>query len=175
MEESAEFEGTTTRSVGLQYGALLAILSIVLFTIPAVMGQNPFKGVWNWVGAGASILILVLAHKKFKDEGDGFMRYGQGITIAFWIAMVSSIVSILFTYSYTAFIDDGPFELFMVQQEDELIAKGTPDNIIKTSQEWTRKLFWPIGLIMGIIFTLLEALVITIFTKKQNPDQVFNG
>ncbi len=175
MEEQSDLKGMTSRAVGLQYGAILAILSIVLFLIPAVMGQNPFKGVWNWVGVGISIIVIVLAHKKFKDEGDGFMRYGQGIAIAFWIALVSTIISILFSYSYTSFIDSGPFELFMIQQEDELIAKDTPESIIKTSQEWTRKLFWGIGLIMGIIFTLLIALIITIFTKKQNPDQAFNG
>ena len=175
MEEQVDFKGITTRAVGLQYGAILAILSIVLFLIPAVMGENPFKGVWNWIGAAVSVIVIVLAHKKFKDDGDGFMRYGQGIGIAFWIGLISTVVSILFSYSYTAFIDNGPFELFMIQQEDELIAKGTPESIIKTSLEWTRKLFWGIGIFMGVFFTLLMALVITIFTKKQNPDLVFNG
>lgn len=173
MEEHSDLKGMTTRAVGLQYGAILAVLSIVLFLIPATMAMNPFKGVWNWLGAGVSIAIIVLAHKKYKDDGDGFMRYGQGLTIAFWIALVSSIISIAFTYGYTSFIDSAPFELFMIQQEDEMIAKDMPESIIKTSLEWTRKLFWGIGLIMGIIFTMLEALIITIFTKKQNPDQAF--
>ncbi len=173
MEETSEFKAPTTREIGLQYGAILAVVSIVLFLIPAVMAMNPFKSPWNWIGAGVSIVGIVLAHKKFKDEGDGFMSYGQALAIAFWIALVSSVVSIIFSYVYTNFIDNGPFELFMVQQEDEMIARDTPESIIETSQEWTRKLFWAIGLIMGIMFTMLEALIIAIFTKNQNPEPQF--
>jgi len=173
MEESSEYKAPTTREVGFQYGAILALASILLFVVPAVMAMNPFKSPWNWIGAGVSIAVIVLAHKKFKDDGDGFMSYGQALGIAFWIALISSVVSILFSYGYTTFIDDGPFEMFMLQQEDEMIAKNTPENIIETSQKWTRKLFWGIGLFMGIFFTMLEALIISIFTKNANPEPQF--
>lgn len=168
MEENVQ--APTTREVGLQYGAILGVVSIVLFLIPSVMAMNPFKSPWNWIGAAASVAAIILAHKKYKDEGDSFMSYRQGLLIAFWIGLISSVISIAFSYGYTVLLDNGPFELFMVQQEDEMIAKNVPDNMIETSLEWTRKLFWVIGLVMSVIFTLLEALVITAFTKRINPD-----
>ncbi len=173
MENNEEFVAPSTRSVGFQYGAILAVVSIVLFLIPAVMGANPFKGVWNWVGTGVTVAAIFLAQKKFKDEGDGFMSYGQGMGVAFWIALVSVPISVLFSYSYTSFIDNGPFEMFMLQQEDDMIANGAPESIIETSLEWTRKLFWVIGVVGGLFFTMLMALVITIFTKKNNPEAPF--
>ncbi len=170
--ENNEIEPATTRSVGVRFGLIVAVISIVLFIIPAVIGQNPFKGVWSWIGIVIGIGLLVFAHKSFKDDGDGFMNYGQGIGIAFWMALVSTLIAVPFMYAYISFIDVNPFELFMDQQQEEMAAKGTPENIIETSTEWTRKLFWPIALVMGLLFNIIIALIVTIFTQKKDPNAI---
>ena len=170
--ESNEMESVTTRSIGVRFGLISAVISIVLFIIPAVIGQNPFKGVWNWVGMVVGIGIIVFAHKSFKDDGDGYMNYGQGIGIAFWMALVSTLIAVSFMYAYISFIDVNPFELFMEQQQEEMAAKGTPENIIETSTEWTRKLFWPIALVMGLLGSIIIALIVTIFTQKKDPNAI---
>jgi Protein of unknown function (DUF4199) len=167
-----EMESATTRSIGLRFGLISSVISIVLFIIPAVTGQNPFKGAWNWVGMVVGIGILVFAHKSFKDDGDGFMTYGQGIGIAFWMSLVSTIIVVGFMYVYINFIDANPFELFMEQQQEEMAAKGTPENIIETSTEWTRKLFWPIALVMGVLGSIIIALIVSIFTQKKDPNAI---
>ncbi len=170
--ENNEIEPATTRSVGVRFGLISAVISIVLFIIPAVIGQNPFKGVWNWIGIVVGIGIIVFAHKSFKDDGDGYMNYGQGIGIAFWLALVSTLIAVPFMYAYISFIDVNPFELFMEQQQEEMAAKGTPENIIETSTEWTRKLFWPIALVMGLLGSIVIALIVTIFTQKKDPNAI---
>ncbi len=170
--ESNEMESVTARSIGIRFGLISAVISIVLFIIPAVIGQNPFKGVWNWVGMVVGIGIIVFAHKSFKDDGDGYMNYGQGIGIAFWMALVSTLIAVSFMYAYISFIDVNPFELFMEQQQEEMAAKGTPENIIETSTEWTRKLFWPIALVMGLLGSIIIALIVTIFTQKKDPNAI---
>lgn len=167
-----EMESATTSSIGLRFGLISSVISIVLFIIPAVTGQNPFKGAWNWVGMVVGIGILVFAHKSFKDDGDGFMTYGQGIGIAFWMSLVSTIIVVGFMYVYINFIDANPFELFMEQQQEEMAAKGTPENIIETSTEWTRKLFWPIALIMGVLGSIIIAVIVSIFTQKKDPNAI---
>lgn len=173
MEEKvSETEVVSTRSIGIRFGLIATVVSIVLFIVPAVIGQNPFKGVWNWIGMAAGIGLLVFAHKSFKDDGNGYMNYGQGIGIAFWIALISTLIAVAFMYAYINFIDGNPFELFMEQQQEEMAAKGTPENIIETSTEWTRKLFWPIALVMGLIFNIIIALVVTIFTQKKDPNAI---
>lgn len=173
MDDNSEFKAPSTRDVGLQYGAILGVISIMLFLIPSLMGLNPFKGGWNWVGSAVTVLVIFLAQKKYKDEGNGFMSYGQGLGIALWVALISAPISILFSYGYTSFIDNGPFEMFMIQQEDDMIAKGLSDSMIETSLEWTRKLFWAFGFIGAMFFTMLLALIITLFTKKANPEAPF--
>lgn len=168
MEE--QDEKVTTRSVGVQYGLLASIISIIMFLIPAMMGQNPFKGIWNWAGAIVTIVLLILAHKKFKESGDGYMSYGQGMGVAFWMILVSTLIGFGFTYIYLTFIDNSPFELFMEQQLIEMQEKNVPENAIEMSQEWTRKLFWPIGFFFAIAGGMIIALIITIFTQKKSPE-----
>ena len=172
MEENTQLETVTTRSIGIRFGLISTVISIVLFIIPAVMGQNPFKGVWNWIGIAVGIGVLFFAHKTFKDDGDGFMSYGQGIGIAFWIALVSTLVAVTFMYVYISFIDSAPFEIFMDQQLEEMELKQVPEDMIEKSQEWTRKLFWPLAFVMGIVGSIIIALVVTIFTQKKNPEAI---
>jgi Protein of unknown function (DUF4199) len=167
--ESTSTEKPTTRAVGLKFGLFSALAGILLFVVAIVMNANPFKGVFNWIGFAIGIALVVLAHKKFKDDGDGYMEYSQGVGIGFWIG-VASLISIPFMYVYLNYVDSAPFDLFLQNQEDEMINSGAPENIIETSMKWTKKLFWPIALVMGILGSVVTALIVAIFTKKANPE-----
>lgn len=169
MEESTTPK-PTTRDIGIRWGLISAGTSIVLFLIPALIAQNPFKGVWTWVGTGIGILLIVLAHKKFKDDGNGFMTFGQGVGIGFWMGLVSTIIGGLFTFVYISFVDAAPFDLMMDQNLEEMEKAGSPEQAIEMAQEWTRKLFWPLYFVFGIVGTVVIALIISIFTKKVNPE-----
>jgi hypothetical protein len=171
MEEN--IEKVTTRSVGIRYGLYSALAGIILFLIPAMLGQNAFKGLWTYVGMAVSIVLFVLAHKYFKDEGDGFMSLGQGVGIGFWMSLVSVIIGGLFTYIYISFIDSSPFDLMLDENIAEMEKAGSPDNAIEMAQEWTKKLFWPLYFVFGIIGGVVFALIISIFTKKSNPETSF--
>ena len=167
MQQTAK---PTTREIGIRFGLILSVTSIVLFLIPALMSQNPFKGVWTWVGTAVLIGIIIFAHKKFKDDGDGFMSLGQGVGVGFWMGLVSTLIGGLFTFIYIKFIDASPFELMLQENLEDMEKQGSPEQAIEMAQEWTRKLFWPIYFFFGIVGTVIIALIISIFTKKTNPE-----
>jgi hypothetical protein len=168
MEEVSK---PTTRDIGIRFGLISAGTAIVLFLVPALIAQNPFKGVWNWIGLVVGVVIVVLAHKKFKDDGDSFMSIGQGVGIGFWIGLISTIIGGGFTFIYLQFIDGAPFELMLEQNLEEMQKAGSPENAIDMAQEWTRKLFWPIYFFFGIIGSIFFALIISLFTKKNAPEE----
>ena len=168
--ENTPVEKITTRSVGVRFGLYNALIGILLFVIAIVMASNPFSNTWNWIGAGIGIVLIVLAHKQFKDNGDGFMMYGQGVGIGFWIGLISTLVSVPVLYIYIGFIDSSPFELFLREQEDKLIAQGLPDQAIEMSMSWTKNLFWVFAAIGGIVGSVIFALIVSIFTKKSPPE-----
>ncbi|MBA4053482.1 MAG: hypothetical protein C0490_02100 [Marivirga sp.] len=172
MEEN-ETNKPTVRSVGLKYGAVATFVNIVFFLILALSGLGPFDNKWGWIGMVFSVIILVLAHKNFKDEGDGFMSYGQGVGIGFWISLVAVVIGALFTYTYANIIDPATMESFYEKQYEQMQEKGMQDEQIEMAVTWTKKLFWPIYVVFGIFFGLIVALIVTIFTQKKSPEQTF--
>lgn len=163
----------TPRSVGIKYGFLSALISMIFFLILVVTGQNAFANKWNWVSLMIAIAVVFLAHKNFKDKGDGFMSYGQGVGIAFWIALVSVLINFLLTYSYLHFIDASAMELFYQMQSEELAERGMPKDQIEMAMSWTRILFWPLFIFFGLVFGLFVGLIVSIFTQKKNEETVF--
>lgn len=167
MEETKK---PSTRDIGIRFGLISTVISIILFLIPAMIGQNPFKGVWNWAGIVVGIGIIIFAHKKFKDDGDSYMSYGQGVGITFWMGLVSTIIGGIFTFVYINYIDSAPFDLMLEQNLEEMEKAGSPEQAIEMAQEWTRKLFWPIYFFFGIVGTVIIGLIVSLFTKKTNPE-----
>ena len=169
MEENAP-DKPTVRSVGIKYGLISTAVSIVFFLALVFTGQNAFDNTWNWIGLIFSIVILVLAHKNFKDAGDGFMSYGQGIGIAMWIALVSTVIAGLFTYMYAEVLDPSTMDLFYEKQREGMEASNMPDEQIEVAVTWTKRLFWPLYGFFGLFFSLIVALIVSIFTQKKLPE-----
>ena len=51
-----------------------------------------------------------------------------------------------------------------------MIARGTPEQAIEMAMKWTKNIFWPMAVIGGILGSVIFALIISIFTKKSNPE-----
>jgi len=163
----------TPRSVGIKFGLISALISVVFFLVLALSGQNAFDNTWSWIGLVISVVIVYLAHKNFKDSGNGFMSYGQGVGIAFWIALISLVINFAVTYLYVSFIDTGAMDLFYEKQTEQLSANGMQDEQIEMALSWTRTLFWPMYLFMGLFFGVLVGVIVSIFTQKKNPEPAF--
>jgi hypothetical protein len=172
MEENTS-TAPTVRSVGIKYGVISSVVGIVFFLILSVSGLNAFDNKWGWVNMIISVAILILAHKNFKDDGDGFMSYGQGVGIGFWMSLTAVVIGGLFTFVYANFIDTGVMDLMWEQQYEQMSARGMSDDQIETAVGWTKKLFWPMYVFFGLFFGVLIALVVSIFTQKKAPEQRF--
>jgi hypothetical protein len=172
MEEN-QANAPTVRSVGLKFGAVSSIVNIVFFLVLSLSGLNAFDNKWGWIGMIFSIVILVLAQRNFKAEGDGFMSYGQGVGIGVWMSLVAIVVGGLFTYVYANILDPATMETFYERQYEQMQERGMQDDQIEVAVSWTKKLFWPLYVFFGMFFGVLIALIVTIFTQKKNPDQTF--
>lgn len=171
MEENVQ--PVSTRSIGIKWGLISALIGLAIFIVVAALGYNPFSNTQNFIGLVISVVLLVLAHKNFKESGDGFMSYGQGVAIGFWSALVSTAISMLVVYLYIEFIDYTPMQTMFEEQAASMERSGQSQQSIDIAMEWTRKLFWPIGIFFGIFFGVLAAVIVSIFTQKKRPEQVF--
>ena len=166
----------TTRSAGIRYGVIGGLISIVYFLVLTTAGVDMSQGIGRWAGMIITIVIIFLAHKYFKDNGDGFMSYGQGIGIGFWIGLVSAVISSIFTYIYAKFIDESFIAGIREKAIADMEAKGQTQEQIDQAMKFVDMftsaeaiLFF--GLFFGVLITVVVALIISIFTQKPQPEQ----
>ena len=176
--ENTTSEKPTTRAVGIRYGIILAAISIIYFLITAMMQINTNEGAARWISLVFAIVVFYLAHKYYKDNGDSFMSYGQGIGIAFWISLIASTASSIFTYIYIKFIDPEWVNIILDAQLEGMQEKGMSDEEIEMAMSMTEKFMTPemiliFGIVIGISMGLIVALIVTIFTQKKNPEPGF--
>ncbi|HEY9047036.1 MAG TPA: DUF4199 domain-containing protein [Ohtaekwangia sp.] len=176
MEETTNLP--TVRQVGIRYGLIGGVISIIFFVIMNVAQVDITAWYWKWIGYIITAVLIFLAHKYYKENGNGFMPYGQGIGIGVWIGIISSIISSVFTYIYIKFIDSGFIEAIKEKSIADMEAKGMSDEQIEQAMKFvsmftTAEAMFIMGIIFGIITAVIIALLVSIFTQKKNPEPTF--
>lgn len=171
MEE--ENEQVTVKQVAIKWGLILGIISIVLFLtmyFGGVIGES-----WaGWIGPVFAAIIMYLAHKEFKEQGNGFMSYGQGLGLGTLMVTISSLVSSTFTYIYVKFINTD----YLQEIQDTMMAKfeedGMSDDQIEATMGMMEKMSTPemtlvFGLVGGVFIGFIVALIVSAITKNNDP------
>lgn len=175
MEETTT-PAVTTKSTGIRYGVIMGVVSIAYFIILNLLSVDMTQGPGSWGRYVYCAVLIFLAHKYFKDNGDSFMSYGQGIGISFWMGLISVAISSVFTYVYVKFIDPNFVQQMMDKVRQGMEEKGTmSDEQIEQAMSITGKFMTPemmllFGVIFGIIGTIIIGLIVTIFTQKKSPE-----
>lgn len=178
MEQNEQVEKVTTRSVGVRYGLISGVIGIAMFVVMTILNISMTEGPGRWLSLVITGVIIFLAHKYYKENGDGYMTIGQGTGIGFWLALVSTGLSTVFSYIYMKFIDDGFIQNAMDEARRKMEEQGTmSDEQIDQAMSITEKFMTPevmlgTGLIFGTIIVVIVALIISLITQKKNPDQI---
>jgi hypothetical protein len=176
MEENSTTPTLTTKSVGIRYGLIGGIISIVLFLLFVIVDIDTYLKIGRWTNTGMVIVLIVLAHMYFKKNGDGFMSYGQGIGIAFWMGLISSVVGSIFTYVYVKFFDQSMTTAIRESAISDMEKQGQSDEQIEMAMKFVDMFTNPeallfFGLFFGILGTVVIALIVTLFTQKARPER----
>jgi CDP-diglyceride synthetase len=178
MEETEQVEKVTTRSAGVRYGVISGVIGIALFVGMTILSISMTEGPGRWVGLLITGVLIYFAHKYYKDNGDGYMTIGQGTGIGFWLALVSTAISSVFSYIYMKFIDASFIENAMDEARRKMEEQGNlSDEQIDQAMSITEKFMTPeimlgTGLIFGVILVVIIALIISLITQKKNPEEV---
>ncbi len=171
MEE--QDEQVTVMQVAIKWGLILGIISIVIF-LATYFGGFMGDSWTSWISPIFSAVIMYLAHKEFKDQGNGFMSYGQGLGLGTLMSAISGAVSNLFVYVYIKFINtDYLVELLDISRE-KMEEGGTSEDQIDAAMEMVEKFMSAeitvgIGLLASIFFGFIIALIVSAITKNNDP------
>ncbi len=175
METNEVSTKPSVLSVGLKFGAILGLASIVIHLVQVAIGANPMDNSWvnNIINLVLVVGVVVFAHKAFKENGDGYMSYGQGLGLAMVVVLVSLVISAIWMLIYFNIIDTSAFDAIWEKAAADMEAKGQSDEQIEMAMTWGRKLFWVFFLAGSLFWGLIIGLIVTIFTQKKAPEQAF--
>ncbi len=171
MEE--ENEQVTVKQVAIKWGLILGIISIVLFLtiyFGGLMGES-----WaGWIGPIFTIAIIYLAHKEFKEMGNGYMSYGQGLGLGTLTATISGAISSIFVYVYIKFINqDYLVELIDItraQMEEEDMGDDQVEMAMEMTEKFmTAEMMLVMGLVGAIFIGFIGSLIVSAITKNNDP------
>lgn len=174
MDMEEENEKISIKQLAFKWGPILALISFSYFLVMVLTG-NSQNQLLSSLGLIFSIAIIVMAHKSFKEEGNGFMSYGEGFKIGTMISVVSAPISGLLTYVYIKFLDESYMQLVKDKAIMDMEKRGMGDEQIEQAMEVASFFMSPefiffMAIIAGIIMGMIISLIISIFTR--NPDPV---
>lgn len=174
MESLVPSGGASVQAVGLRYGLLAGLVNMLL-----TFGLNVLHMPENQVVFGLRLILLVtgvvLAQREYRQRHAGFMGYGQALGIGLLVSLVMGVLSALFFYGYTTFIDPGIIDQMMEKARTDAAAYGTSEEQLDEAMELVARYKTPALLagasllrfvLGGTVISLLSAA----FTKNAQPD-----
>jgi ABC-type antimicrobial peptide transport system permease subunit len=167
----------TPARVALKWGLISAVISIVYQVVMIAIDkfQDPSMNVINSVfGFGVTIVILILAMKEFRTQNDGFMTFGQGLSIGTLASAISGVIAGLFLLAYMKFIDTSVMSRSMDLAREQWEAQGMSDAQMEQAEKMAGMFTSPGALflfaVLGSVFIgFLFSLVIAAILKKTRP------
>jgi pheromone shutdown protein TraB len=152
-----------------------SIVTALLLSVTFYMKANPEKEVsmfFGFAGMLLAFIFVVLGIKQQRDTNNGFISLGKAFLTGFWITLIIStiyvVVWLIIFYNF--------FPNFAEHYTDMAIAKASPDEVAKVTEEMNsfKEMYKnPIMVILltymeilplGIVFSLISALILK---KKQ--------
>ena len=174
MEE--EVQEASTKKTAIKWGVINGLISIIFFVVVDFAGQAGNQAL-SWIGGVIFLVLLILAHREFKSDGDGYMSFGQGLGIGTLIALVSSLISRVFTFVYVSFINTNFIDAIREKQIEAMEESGQTQAQIDQAMPFVDMFTSPaamliMGILMGVLFGFIISLIVTIFTKNQDPEAI---
>lgn len=147
------------------------IVSALLISITMYMKSNPEKEVSMMIGFAGMLLAFIfvaLGIKQQRNASNGLISFGKAFLTGFWITLIISTIYVLvwlvILYNF--------FPNFAEHYTDMAIAKASPDELTKVTEEmnsfkemyknpiWVILFTYMEILPLGIVFSLISALIL---------------
>ncbi|NGX84907.1 MULTISPECIES: DUF4199 domain-containing protein [Aequorivita] len=174
-----ENQTASLKKIALNFGVLLALLSIVLQVISFVLDAHIDRPWWLTIlQLVISIGVLVYGIKAFKNDNAGFLTIAQALKTGLAISLVAGIISVIFNYIFINYIDPDFIQKTLDFSREQMITDfpNMTQEQIENSLEISAKFMTPtIMSAMGILATLFFGFIISLVAGmilKKNPPQL---
>jgi hypothetical protein len=159
--------------IATKYGLILGVISFLLFLAQVLTGLKQ-----TWVVSTANVVIIIvlmfLAHVEIKKTHNGKMTYPQGLGSGTLLASVAALIRCVVTFVYLKYINTGYLAAVMQAQRTLLARRGITGAQAQMAGQVAAAITTPAGiavtaLVSGVILGFIIALIVSIFTQKEDP------
>ncbi len=165
----------------MNYGAVLGLCLVAIASVMWSFGVDKSGSMLPTIlNNGLIIAAISYSIIQFRDtENEGFLSYGDSLKLGTSIAFFSSVILAFYTFIFVSYIEPNTLTELM-QQTEQAVLESNPeisDEELDLALEMTAKFMQPhwmliLGMLSGTFMGFLYSLVISIFTKKDNPNSI---
>ena len=164
----------------MNYGAVLGLCLVVIATVMWVLGVDKNNSlVPSILNNGLIIVGIAYSVIQFRDtENNGFISYGDSLRLGTSVTFFSSVILAFYSFIFINYIEPNTLN-DMLMQAEQAILESRPeisDEELDLALEMTTKFVQPhwmliLGVLRGTFMGFIYSLIISIFVKKDNPNQ----
>lgn len=129
-----------SKSLILNYGLYLGLIGVFIHLVFYATGNLITLGwVSGIIGFIAMVILIILGIKKYKESNNGFLTFGQALKVGVGIAIVSAVITTVYTLIFTNVIEPDFQQQAIDFQKQAWIDAGLSDEQIEASEEMTKK------------------------------------
>ncbi|WP_339697612.1 DUF4199 domain-containing protein [uncultured Marixanthomonas sp.] len=172
-----ENQTASVKKIGLNYGLILALLTIGVSVIVYVLGMHLEQPWWQSVLNFIFMAVcIVYGLKAFKSGSGGFMSLGDALKTGLLISLIAGVIGSIFTYLFITVIEPD----FIPQMLDATQEKMIEQNPNMTQEQMdmamgmTEKFMSPwimfaMGMIASLFFGFIISLISGLIMKQNRP------
>ncbi|WGH75860.1 DUF4199 domain-containing protein [Tenacibaculum tangerinum] len=165
-----------SKNIILNYGLYLGIIGVFIHLAFYATGTLIEFGWLNGIiGFVAMIALIILGIKKFKADNNGFLTFGQALKVGVGIAVISAVISTIYTLLFTNVIEPDFQAQMMEIQQQAWIDAGMTDEQIEASEEMAKKfsspvITVPLAIVVSAFFGFIISAIGGAIMKKTEED-----
>ena len=170
-----------TRKFAMYYGALLGLCLMLIALLFWALGVDEQQSVMPSILNNVVIIgFLVYAIMQYRDNvNNGFISYSASLKLGTTVAFFSSIIMAFYTFIYITSLNPD-FVVNILNMTEQAMLEADPEiseQQLDLALSMTSKFMQPhwmmiMGVLGGTFMGFLFSLIISIFVKKENPNEI---
>ncbi|MFY7669884.1 DUF4199 domain-containing protein [Tenacibaculum sp. MEBiC06402] len=165
-----------SKNIILNYGLYLGVAGVfihLLFYASGSLFEN--LQMVGLIGLIPMIALIVLGIRKFKFDNGGFLSFGQALKVGVGIAVVSALISTIYTLIFTNVIEPTYQDQLMEIQKQAWLDGGLSDEQIESAEAMTKKfqspfITVPIAIVVSAFFGFIISAITGAIMQKKEED-----
>lgn len=163
-----------TLNYGAMLGTLLIVVSLVFYLLN--IKDTTVSSVITYIALAGGVFY---AQNHYKlNYTDGFMSYGKALGIGALTCLFAAFISSIYTYVFLSFVDSSMIDIAMeeayrsMEEQGNMTEEQMEQAMQMSSMFMTPGVMSVFAFLGTAIIGFLESLIISIFTKKDNPEEL---